>query len=86
MSYVGVFGLKITVETGCRWLLTISDYMAIFVALGCKKMKKLSYQGVLGLKMTIGTRAYVRESWFLEVCWYSIDSPGANGHFETNHT
>ena len=64
MSYVGVFGLKITVETGCRWLLTIFDYMVIFVALGCKKTKKLSYQGMLGLKMTIETRAYGRETCF----------------------
>ena len=40
MSYVGVFGLKITIETRPRWLLTIHKYSVFFAALGCKKRKK----------------------------------------------
>ena len=85
MIYVGVFGLKLTVETRPRWLLTIYDHLVNLCGLRLEKTIKLSYQGLLGLKMTIWTMAYGRESWFSEACWYSIDSPGSNGHFKTKH-
>ena len=80
-----MLGFKITVETRTRWLLTIHDHLVIFAAVGCKKTKILSYLGLLGLKMTIGTRAYGRKNCFLEACWYSIVSTGHNGNFETKH-